>query len=130
MEKYYLEAHGEDGNVFINHNGYKFNRLDCELQKWNDDKADIIVAELDNKLIGFLVSVSPYKEIFWIRATYTEKEYRKLGLHYLMAEKYYKNGAKVWFYQTNKCVSEKMIETSKRRKLSDNDGVCMWIEEI
>jgi hypothetical protein len=86
LRDYFKDLKGEDLDKFIwlgHENGkpYRMNEVEAQLNKWLlHDRAKVQVAELEDKIIGFMVYHYFFDSILVVRGIYFIPEYKNRGL--------------------------------------------------
>ena len=84
LEKYWAELFEEDLDKFIWLGGdrpYRINTVEVQILRWLvEDKALVKIAEVDDKIIGFMVYHYFFDSCVVVRGIYFNQEYRLRGL--------------------------------------------------
>ena len=76
IDKFFLEAHNEDINVYREVQGGLYSGIECQMVLWDQEKCSYQIAQKGNKPVGFMVYNLIYECILIVRAIYFEPEYR------------------------------------------------------
>ena len=130
LREYWLELFGDDIDEFIwlgEDRPYRINRIEAELLKWTlEDKASVRVAEVNDKLIGFMVYHYFFESCLIVRGIYFAPEFRKRSL---LARMIFSVGhvSRVLSQTLSKHGPKEIIgEKKNRHMIYQNDEFMVW----
>jgi len=127
LNDYWSKVHGKDINELIELPSGRVSKLEVEFLNYTEnERCNVKIAELDNRLIGFMIYNYVFNSVLICRAIYFETKYRKRGLLRGLTMSVGKVTRVLSQTYMNNQPEEIKRETKRRVKINSYDGIDVW----